>query len=524
MRQQHTPLGSRLTKGQRNLLAPPTDRAELVPQMRRSGMLGRAVDFLLGPPTPQVNLFVNEQQHELEPGDYQVQKEQYTAMPFSGWNGAMIQHAMDEADQGIFNEMEFLFQAMKKEPRIGSGLARRASQLLRLKRTMEIDNDAPPELIFKAKALEKDFRYVLSDGVLRQFMERLIFFGFSLGPIDWTYRSNQDMPRAQCWTHSYIQWHWPRRQFFAQRDTQQTGQSSEVWIPPDGDGKNWMVFSMGGERPWLDGGGRKLGNTWFNIIQTWDRWLELNDEFAEPLKALKTPALRRESPEVQKMWAVVNMLRGGDTVLLPEGYGMDYLQASAQGYETFKSALLDLWYANVAIVLFGHNLAQYARSGSGAKTGVQSGNEIAHEVTEGDATVAQDAWAPVGRVWVRAQTGYADDEAYQDAGFEQPLESYAPQLKIDTKPPEDQKQKAETQQATSKAMSGFAAAVGPSVMSQMPIDYIASAEAAGWKMLPGSAAQKGPIKADPAEVQEPAWAGKGKPPKTAKKETPPSED
>jgi hypothetical protein len=473
--QAKTPLGSRLTTAQRSLLAP-QDRVELAQAPRRSGVLGRAIDWLVGPPQPDVKIIVNDPGEEIQPDDFRVQKEQYAAVPFSGWNGEMVQNAIDDADQGNFGTMELLYHAMMKEPRIGDALDRRAAQLLRLRRTMAMDNDAPPELIRLAGGLEKDFRYVLPDGELRNFVKRFIFFGFSLGPVDWTFRSNQQMPRAKCWTHSYIQWHWPKRMYFGQEENKQ------VWIPPEGDGKNWIVFTLGGERPWLEGAGRALANTWFNIIQTWDRWLELNDEFAEPLKGLKTPGLRRESPEVQKMWAVVSMLRGGDTVLLPEGYDLKYFQAAAQGYETFKSALLDVWYANVAIRLLGHNLAQYARAGSGARTGIQAGSDIAHEYTEGDARIAQDAWAPVGRVWVRAQTGYNDDQEYIDAGYDQPLEHYAPRLEIDTKPPEDQKQKSETQRASAQAMATFAKAVGPDVMSKLPIDYKASAEAAGWRM------------------------------------------
>ena len=57
-----------------------------------------------------------------------------------------------------------------------------------------------------------------------------------------------------------------------------------VMIPEFGDGDEWVVFTLGGTRPWLKGLIIPLGFVYFGLISGDDRWMSLNDKFAEPIR------------------------------------------------------------------------------------------------------------------------------------------------------------------------------------------------------------------------------------------------
>lgn len=458
---------------------------------RRSGILGRGLDWLIGPPTQPVVVAVGES-GELDSSDYRVTHEQYPVVPLSGWTSEGIQGALDSLAAGVFTTAELLYQSIITDPRIGSRLDLRAAEIAKLKVDLQNPTETPREVRFYTEALQKDWRYFLPVGTQGQLLKRAIMLGISFGREDWTVRNAQQMPRIKCWTHSYAQYDWTRRAYRVQ------SVNGEEWVPPDGDGRTWITFSLGGEQPWLDGALRKLGFTWFNIIQTMDRWLELNDEFAEPLKGLKTPPLRRESPETAKMWAVVDLLRGGDTVLLPEGYDLKLLQASAQGYETFKAALIDLWYLNVDFVLTGHDPSS-TNGRTGKTTGPKQSSDIAPTLVSSDARMVEQGVSTVSPVWIRAQFGYDDEENFPE--INQALEHYSWKLVLDTEPPEDQFELARTQTARAQGMSTFAKAAGAKVMAKLPIDWRKSAESCGWPMKEGEDEPEGDV--TPADVAPP---------------------
>lgn len=459
---------------------------------RRGGIIGRGLDWLLGPPAQPVVVQVGEPR-ELDGSYYRVTHEQYPIVPLSGWTAEGIQNALDGLAAGQFQMAEMLYQSIIMDPRIGSALDLRAAENTKLDVDLQNPTEAPREVRFYAEALQKDWRYFLPVGTQGQLLKRAIMLGISFGRLDWTVRSAQQMPRAKAWTHSYAQYDWTRRAYRVQ------SVNGEEWVPPDGDGRTWITFSLGGEQPWLDAAVRKLGFTWFNIIQTMDRWLELNDEFAEPLKGLKTPPLRRESPETAKMWAVVDLLRGGDTVLLPEGYDLKLHQASAQGFETFKAALLDLWYVNVDYVLKGRDPTT-TNGRTGKTSGPKQSSDIAPTLVASDARMVEQGVSTVPPVWIRAQFGYNDQETFPE--IDQALEHYSWKLYLDTKPPEDQFELARTQTARAQAMSTFAKAAGPKVMAKLPVDWRKAAESTGWPMKEGDEEPEGDV--TPADVAPPA--------------------
>lgn len=474
-----------------------------------------------------VNATLPAPPRELAPSDFVIKREMYPLIPYAGWEPGAIMQAVNDFDVGNFGSAELLYHAMTKEPRIGAGLAQRAASIRQFPWDFCLPPDAPEEIKILAQLLKTDWQSVLNDKDRGEIIERFVMFGFVVCRVQWGFANGQRQPKIIPWSHSYIQWRPDWRAFQVA-----TLDRNEPLKRIVNDGREWVIFDLGGERPWLKGALRKLAFGYFNCLVAQDRWLHLNDAFGEPTKCVTVPRLMRESPEVKRMAGVVQALRAGDYLILPkdkDGYGYDYKleQASAQGFETFRAQLLDLWYANIAIVLLGHNLSQFNK-GAAMAAQKSSVDDVTRTLSEADAKILSCGMALVAKVWVRANFGWND---FPD--LPRPLESYTWALEFDTKPPEDIKASAAAAQSYAGGMASYAKVL---TVDDLPIDRIASAERAGFIMLPkdkwpehlGEAPPSGPAtKPLPAKVapQLPAAAKEGaKPEKADAKEAKLSDD
>lgn len=458
-----------------------------------------------------VNATLPAPPRELAPSDFVIKREMYPLIPYAGWEPGAIMQAVNDFDVGNFGSAELLYHAMTKEPRIGAGLAQRAASIRQFPWDFCLPPDAPEEIKILAQLLKTDWQSVLNDKDRGEIIERFVMFGFVVCRVQWGFANGQRQPKIIPWSHSYIQWRPDWRAFQVA-----TLDRNEPLKRIVNDGREWVIFDLGGERPWLKGALRKLAFGYFNCLVAQDRWLHLNDAFGEPTKCVTVPRLMRESPEVKRMAGVVQALRAGDYLILPkdkDGYGYDYKleQASAQGFETFRAQLLDLWYANIAIVLLGHNLSQFNK-GAAMAAQKSSVDDVTRTLSEADAKILSCGMALVAKVWVRANFGWND---FPD--LPRPLESYTWALEFDTKPPEDIKASAAAAQSYAGGMASYAKVL---TVDDLPIDRIASAERAGFIMLPkdkwpehlGEAPPSGPAtKPLPAKVapQLPAAAKEG---------------
>ena len=185
------------------------------------------------------------------------------------------------------------------------------------------------------------------------------------------------------------------------------GQSEEKieFIRPDG--REWVVFDLGEDRPFLRGLIRPLAFVLFGILTGDDRWLNFNDKFAEPLKKRVVPRLMRESIEAQRVYQKEQYMRGGDMVLCPQdengrGYDVAYVQVDAQGYKTLAD-MLERFDERAAIIILGHNLLQRVKGGSLAA--MQGALDLLATKATADGKVLQSGFEPVSKVWARANFG-----------------------------------------------------------------------------------------------------------------------
>lgn len=376
--------------------------------------------------------------------------------PFWGWNKDRIQAAAMALDAGDFGEAEDLYEGMTRLGRIASALERRAEGVRRFPFELETKDGTPDAVKFYAEQLEEGWdEHVISEVDRSEVIMRVVWFGFCVARIHKPVIDGQRVPQLKPWTHRTLKWEPTRRGWTGQDDKGQ-----EVFIPRDGDAE-WVVFSRGGQRPWLKGVGRQLARIMAQILQTEDLWDQSNKEAGYALKVLTVPTALREQSEVDRAWAVVRKLRAGDTWLNPEGYKLDLLESKrGNSHENFKSRL-DTLAASISIIILGHNLTQETKSGSLAAT--EAAMDVPREASVTDATILKVGYRPVLRLWMRLNF---NPDFYKT---DRPLSYYTPCPEFETEPPADEQQEAETGHKNALALDVF---VGAAIKAQVKVQSL----------------------------------------------------
>ena len=342
---------------------------------------------------------------ELTAADFKANREMYPIYPLSGWDPERIIQMLEQHDIGNFVSSELFYQALRKEGLISAALAMRRESALEYAGTLQCPKEAPAEMHVWVQDLSRNWQTVLPDAVRGECMERMNVFGFAVCRIQWTWESGQRQPIFHPWTHSSLQY---RTDLSSPDNPVYQGLSEDRGVEYiNNDGREWVVFSLGGTRPWLGGMLRALAFVYFGIITGDDRWLNFNDKFAEPVRIQYTPRMMRESVEAQRLYEKVEWMRGGDLHVQPreekdKGYDFRYEQVNAQGYETLKEQL-ERFDMRAAIIILGHNLLQQVKGGSLAAMKEAKGLLRTKSVT--DLRNCSSACEPLSKVWARANFG-----------------------------------------------------------------------------------------------------------------------
>lgn len=414
--------------------------------------------------------------HELSTGDYQSRREMYPLVPASGWDRNAILQMLENQDIGNFQMSEQFYHACRKEALIAAALDMRRQLAEFFDFELKVPKESPDEVHVLTDLLAKEWQSVMPDHVRGEIVERVNFFGFQVCRIQWIWKGAQKIPRLIPYTHSSLSW---RQDLWCYQ-----GMSERGLEYIRNDGREWVIFSLGGTRPWLRGLIRPLAFIFFGLISGDDRWLGFNDQFANPMRIHYTPRIMREQREVQKDYDKVNLMRGGDLVLCPredkdKGYDFRYEQVNASGFQTFDSQLTRLD-ERAAILILGHNLLQSVKGGSLAA--MREAMSLLRVKGIADMKVLQTGFETISKVWAKANFGENPDDFPELGG--QPIELYSWSLVYDISDPEQEKQKAEQAKLYAGGFATFAKAAGPKLY-ELPIDWEEAAEKSGIPMLSG---------------------------------------
>ena len=417
-----------------------------------------------------------DQLSELSPSDYQSRREMYPIIPVSGWDARAVLNMLENHDAGNFQMSELFYHAARKEGLIASALDLRRQYAESFASELKVPKEAPDEVHLLTDHLAKDWQAVMPDQMRGEIIERVNFFGFQVCRIQWIWHGLQKQPRLIPYTHSSLSW---RQDLWCYQGISERG--LEIIR---NDGRAWVIFSLGGTRPWLRGLIRPLAFPYFGVITGDDQWLQYNDLFAAPLKIRYMPRMTRESQEAQKLHEKDNALRGGDVVLCPReakdtGYDFRYEQIDGTGFETIKEKLLRLD-ERIAIIILGHNLLQSVKGGSLAA--MREAMAILRIKAVADAKILMSGFEQISKIWCRANFGTNAADFPELLG--QPLDTFSWSLVYDISDPEAGVARAKEATDFANAFATFAKAAGEKLF-ELPIDWEAAAVKSGIPMTTG---------------------------------------
>lgn len=364
-----------------------------------------------------------------------------TAWATMDWTADRIMDALIAHDEGQFNEPELLYRALTRDGRIASALEARAEGPRRFDFGLAIEEGTPDAISGWIDQFQQAWPHVtLTETDRSEFIRRNVMFGFSLGRISMVWERDMNVPRIKPWTHYGVSWDEAKRCFRIE-----TYNGKEHYVPLEGNDE-WVVFSSGGEEPWLNGALRQLGRLMYMLNQTWDLWQYYNEKLSMALKKLKVPFQVRESAEAANAWALVEQLRSGDTWLEPTNYVLELLESKATGqvHLSYKD-LINIVYSTIAIILLRHNLAQETKSGSLAAT--SGALEAARELSVTDVAVLQPGLRRLCQIWIYYN--------FTEGAYPGSLCRYAPCPEWDTDEPEDAKEVAGVALTSSQALDTY---------------------------------------------------------------------
>lgn len=395
--------------------------------------------------------------------------EQQPSFPTFGWGKDQILSAMQNHDQGLFYDSELLYHAMRREPRIYAALRTRVESMRSFRFLLNVKDDAPKILKKHAKLLEENFDVLLPKSTMSEILRRMIMFGFCIcrHVLVQDEQTGQLIPRIVPWTQSYTYYHFPDKKFHV--IAQDIGD-----VAVEGDG--WIIFTTGGEWPWLNGAMRALALPFWDISQAFDAWVVYNDTEARSYKWFQIPPEKREMYETDSLYNHVEVSRGGDTIVTTTDSPFELVNGGGRGsaYKTFED-LAKSAYDTIAIVLLGNNLVQEIKGGSLAAS--KSASSLAREIIESDTeNIENPIYQDSLRVWVDLNF---TPELHGEISFQK----YRPQPELAVDDIDNEETKAKSAQAYSAAFSSFLTSVGPEIANTLEIDWKEAARKAGIPLI-----------------------------------------
>ena len=302
------------------------------------------------------------------------------------WTISSILAAIDAHERGDFSQSAKLADHYTRDERIAACTEDRISALTG-------DDSAPFELEASdvnmaesaslAVDLDEWWHTVITDTWLRVTIFDLIHLGISFSWVTWDNVDGELRPVKLTHFHaSAVKWSDSRRVFVAS-----TLDRGQVDISP-GD-PNWLVVAPGGERSWMRGAVRSLGDKY--LMRQWDfrDFARYTERHGMPILRVYEPTATQDSAQKDAFYASLQAMGTAGSMRLPRGdtdsesYDVDFLEAKSKTFEAFDN-FNEMLAKAISIRILGQNLSTDVGGGSYAATGWHM--RVKQSVVRGDAT------------------------------------------------------------------------------------------------------------------------------------------
>ena len=281
------------------------------------------------------------------------------------WTLPKIEQAKRQADRGDLSQAAALWDAILGDER-AIGPLQAITGVSSLPVEFESENAESGQEDPKVEALQRDWWHMLPEDVQGEVIRSAIGLGVALVQIkEWREdeQTKRLLPVLDPWASHHLKRDGKRRTWLVKTEQNKGGQPFE---PGDGE---WILFTpYGRKRPWLKAPWYGLGLLWFAAQCSKIDWADWNDSHAKPMKAASNEKAEThglvDEPGMQKLLAnVVKLVRGG-SIVLPDGYKLQLLEASSRNWESFLKLCHEVWPMALAIALTGNNLTTQVEGGS----------------------------------------------------------------------------------------------------------------------------------------------------------------
>ena len=335
----------------------------------------------------------------------------------TAWYPGDVEAALGTADGGYLEGAADIFDAMLRDDRIFGVVKTRVGALLGLNNSEKLSFETSQARV------EKAIKVDLWDSCQEPELGKLIKWGLFLGV---GYGRALPVKQAGRWVRKLRAWH-PRFLSFAHQS-----QKWQVWTRENGtvtiepDDETWTFFLPYGQtRPWAEGCWLAAGLLWLVKLHALRGWGKHNEQHGSGAKVGKAPQGAKEADR-RKFWSDLKIMARSASIVLPYGYELEQLEATARTWETFADAERSA-NAGLSIVVLGQPLTTEVPNA--ANTGATAASKVRQDYLEFDA----------GQVSTWAHEYLGPWANWNFSAYDQ-----APWLVFDTAPPEDRAKEAST--------------------------------------------------------------------------------
>lgn len=357
---------------------------------------------------------------------------EYISIPLSipnlsNWSLDRVRRALDQHEQGNFQNSAFLWDQLDRNPRTNAAVNRRILTVLGLPTKLDSGDGDGRKNDAAVARIKPHWPRIAARPTSSKLLRGGIGMGLTFGQVVWRPIGKDWVPRVQPWHTSFFRWSETDRAYQVQ-----TTDGLVTFQPGDG---NWVCFSYDDwqDQPWMRGVMRAIGLSdavRSYVVRDWARYSEVH---GVPIRMLHVPFGEGDTEEKKQVVQQVENPGTDITVIAPKGktenddYRLELIEPTDRSWESFDR-LKKAMDVDVALAVTGTEVLNE----SGVYNPKDNSQGVRQDYTEADAAALSDFYQyQVARPWARFNLG----QEYEDS---------APRLCIDATPPVDKSALAQT--------------------------------------------------------------------------------